>query len=162
MTTSDILDVSKDPSEIVKSFYGQPIGGEWTHSESLKNLDENHVGAVSILSDNKYAIAIDNTIVDNSIDSLNIHSVQLLPNTYDSLINSRFLTPLNNIWLKFGELIGKIDSPIVMGIIYFFVVTPIGLLMKFVQKDLLSLKKKKCSTYWIKTENKNKRMKNQF
>ena len=65
----------------------EPIGGEWTHSESLKNLDENHVGAVSILSNNKYAIAIDNTIVDNSIDSLNIHSVQLLPNTYDSLIN---------------------------------------------------------------------------
>ena len=87
MTTSDILDVSKDPSEIVKSFYGQPIGGEWTYSELLKNLDENHVGAVSILSNNKYAIAIDNSIVDNSIDSLNIHSVQLLPNTYDSLIN---------------------------------------------------------------------------
>ena len=87
MTASDIFDVSKHPSEIIKSFYGQPIGGEWTYSELLKNLDENHVGAVSILSNNKYAIAIDNTIVDNSIDSLNLHSVQLLPNTYDSLIN---------------------------------------------------------------------------
>jgi len=78
------------------------------------------------------------------------------------LINSKFLKPLNFLWFKFGLLLGRIISPIIMGIIYFFVVTPIGLLMKFVQKDLLSLKKKKCSTYWIKTENKNKRMKNQF
>ena len=59
MTTSDIFDMSKHPSEIIKSFYGQPIGGEWTYSELLKNLDENHVGAVSISSNNKYAIAID-------------------------------------------------------------------------------------------------------
>ena len=78
------------------------------------------------------------------------------------LINSKFLKPLNFLWFKFGLLLGRIISPIIMGIIYFFVVTPIGLLMKLFQKDLLSLKKKKCSTYWIKTENKNKRMKNQF
>ena len=52
MTTSDIFDMSKHPSEIIKSFYGQPIGGEWTYSELLKNLDENHVGAVSISSNN--------------------------------------------------------------------------------------------------------------
>ena len=88
MTSNDLFDASKHPSEIIKSFYGQPIGKEWTYSELLNNLDNDKVGAVSILSDNKYAIAIDNTIIDNSIDSLNIHTVQLLPNTYESLINT--------------------------------------------------------------------------
>ena len=78
------------------------------------------------------------------------------------LINSKFLKPLNFLWFKFGLLLGRIISPIIMGIIYFFVVTPMGLLMKFVKKNLLSLKKKKSSTYWIKTDNKNKKMKNQF
>ena len=78
------------------------------------------------------------------------------------LINSKFLKPLNFLWFKFGLLLGRIISPIIMGIIYFFVVTPMGLLMKFVKKNLLSLKKKKSSTYWIKTDNKNKKMKNRF
>jgi cell division protease FtsH len=86
MTSNDLFDASKSPSEIIKSFYGQPIGNEWTYSEFFKNIDHDKVGAVSILSDNKHAIAIDNNIVDNSIHSVNIHSVQLLPNTYDNLI----------------------------------------------------------------------------
>ena len=56
------------------------------------------------------------------------------------LINSIFLTPLNIIWFKFGIFLGKIVSPVVMGIIYFFVVTPTGLIMKILGKDLLNLK----------------------
>ena len=55
------------------------------------------------------------------------------------LLNSRILTPLNKIWFKFGVLLGKIISPLIMGIIFFFVVTPIGLFMKMLKKDLLSL-----------------------
>ena len=79
------------------------------------------------------------------------------------LINSRFLTPLNNIWLKFGELIGKIVSPIVMGIIYFLVITPIGLFMRIIGKDLIGLKlSKQKETYWIKRQKNITSMKRQF
>ena len=78
------------------------------------------------------------------------------------LANSKILSPLNRLWFKFGIFLGKITSPLIMGIIFFFVVTPIGLLMRLLNKDLLNLKFKNTSTYWIeKTEQKSK-MKNQF
>ena len=59
------------------------------------------------------------------------------------LLNSRFLTPLNKIWFKFGLLLGQIISPIVMGIIFFLIVTPIAFIMRVLGKDVLRLKKKK-------------------
>ena len=78
------------------------------------------------------------------------------------LVNSKLLTPLNKIWFKFGIFIGKMMSPLIMGIIFFLVVTPIGLLMRLFNKDLLNLKFKNTHSYWIeKTEPKSK-MKNQF
>ena len=79
-----------------------------------------------------------------------------------AIINSKILTPLNKIWMKFGFLLGKIISPIVMGFIFFFVVTPTGIIMRLLGKDLLNLKKNNQSTYWIKKDNKNNSMKNQF
>ena len=57
------------------------------------------------------------------------------------LLNSKILTPFNKLWFKFGILLGNIISPIIMGIIFFFVVTPTGLLMKIFKKDPLNLKK---------------------
>jgi len=78
------------------------------------------------------------------------------------LVNSKILNPLNKLWFKFGIFLGKIISPLVMGIIFFLVVTPIGLLMRLLNKDLLNLKFNNNNTYWIeKTEPKSK-MKNQF
>ena len=78
------------------------------------------------------------------------------------LLNSKLLTPLNKLWFKFGIFLGKIVSPTIMGIIFFMVVTPIGLIMKLLKKDLLNIKFNKNSSYWIeKTEPKSK-MKNQF
>ncbi len=79
------------------------------------------------------------------------------------LLNSNLLTPLNKIWIKFGILLGKLISPFIMVLIFFLVVTPIGLIMKIIKKDLLNLKvRKDKETYWIeKTEPKSK-MKNQF
>ena len=78
------------------------------------------------------------------------------------LVNSKILNPLNKFWFKFGIFLGKIISPLVMGIIFFLVVTPIGLLMSLLNKDLLKLKFNNNSSYWIeKTEPKSK-MKNQF
>ena len=78
------------------------------------------------------------------------------------LINSNILTPLNKIWFKFGLLLGKIISPIIMGIIFFCVVTPIGLFMRLLKKDILNLKFSNLNTYWIKKEGPKSKMKNQF
>ena len=55
------------------------------------------------------------------------------------LLNSKILTPLNKLWFKFGLLLGKLISPIIMGLIFFFVVTPIGLTMRMLGKDVLNL-----------------------
>ena len=78
------------------------------------------------------------------------------------LLNSKILTPLNKIWFKFGIFLGNIVSPVVMGLIYFVVVTPIALLLKVFGKDVLSLKKTKSNTYWKIKEKYNTSMRNQF
>ncbi len=77
------------------------------------------------------------------------------------LINSSILTPLNLLWFKFGMLLGRIVSPIIMGLVFFGVVTPTGLLMKLFKKDLLKLKRKDKKSYWIERKSKSE-MKNQF
>ena len=78
------------------------------------------------------------------------------------LINSKILTPLNKLWFKFGLLLGKIVSPIIMGLIFFLVVTPIGFVMKIIGKDLLNLKFNKNKSYWIEKTGPKSKMKNQF
>ncbi len=78
------------------------------------------------------------------------------------LINSKILAPLNKIWFKFGLLLGRIVSPVIMGIIFFLVVTPIALIMKIIGKDLLNLKFNKGKTYWIEKNGPKSSMKNQF
>ncbi len=78
------------------------------------------------------------------------------------LINSKILTPLNKMWFKLGLLLGKIVSPLIMLFIFFFVVTPIGLLMKILKKDLLNLKFNNDKSYWIEKNNIKSKMKNQF
>ena len=74
----------------------------------------------------------------------------------------KLLNPLNKIWFKFGLLLGKIISPIIMGIIFFLVVTPIALFMRLLKKDLLNLKFNKKQTYWIEKSGPKSKMKNQF
>ena len=78
------------------------------------------------------------------------------------LLKSKFLTPLRRIWIKFGELLGKIISPIVLAIVFFTVVTPIGLFMKVLRKDLLNIKFTNDKSYWIKRDKDIGPMKNQF
>ena len=65
------------------------------------------------------------------------------------LLKSKILIPLNNAWIRLGEILGLIIAPLVMCMIYFIIVTPIGLLMKIIGKDLLGLKFLKTKTYWI-------------
>ena len=78
------------------------------------------------------------------------------------IANSKILTPLNRIWFKFGLFLGKIISPIIMGIIFFFVVTPTGLIMRILGKDILNLKYNKKKSYWIIKSAPKSKMKNQF
>ena len=78
------------------------------------------------------------------------------------LLNSKILNPFNKLWFKFGMILGRIISPIIMSIIFFLVVTPIGLIMKLLKKDLLNLKFNKTNTYWIEKSGPKSKMKNQF
>ena len=78
------------------------------------------------------------------------------------LLNSKILTPLNFIWYKFGLLLGKIISPLVLIMIFFFVVTPIGIIMRILGKDLLNLKFNNKKTYWVQKSEPKSSMKNQF
>ena len=78
------------------------------------------------------------------------------------LINSKILTPLNRLWFKFGLLLGRFISPLIMGIIFFIVVTPTGIIMRLFKKDLLNLKYNKKETYWINKSGPKSKMKNQF
>ena len=78
------------------------------------------------------------------------------------LLNSKTLYPLNKIWFKFGIFLRKIISPFIMGMIFFLFVTPIGLFMRLLNKDLLSLKFNKKKTYWIEKNEPKSKMKNQF
>ena len=79
------------------------------------------------------------------------------------LINSRLLTPLNVLWFKLGMTLGAIISPIVMGIVFFLVVTPTGFILRIMGKDLLNKKyDKEKETYWIKRNAPTGTMKRQF
>jgi len=78
------------------------------------------------------------------------------------LLNSKILTPLNRIWFKFGILLGSFVSPIVMGVVFFAMVTPISLIMRILGKNLLNLKKGNKKTYWIEKSKIESKMKNQF
>ena len=78
------------------------------------------------------------------------------------LINSKILNPLNRLWYKFGIFLGRIISPIIMALIFFLVVTPIGLIMRLLRKDLLNLKYNKSKSYWIEKKGPKSKMKNQF
>ena len=78
------------------------------------------------------------------------------------IFNSKLLLPLNKIWLKFGIFLGNFIAPIVMGIVFFLVVTPTALIMRLLGKDLLNLKKNNKNSYWIEKDNSNSNLKNQF
>jgi large-conductance mechanosensitive channel len=78
------------------------------------------------------------------------------------LTKSKILAPLNKVWFKFGIFLGKIVSPVIMGIIFFLVVTPTGIIMRLLRKDLLNLKFDKKKSYWIEKKGPKSKMKNQF
>ena len=78
------------------------------------------------------------------------------------LLNSSILNPLNKIWFKFGILLGNFTAPIVMGIVFFAIVTPTSLIMRILGKNLLNLKKNNKESYWVERSSIKNKMKNQF
>ena len=78
------------------------------------------------------------------------------------LTNSNILSPLNKLWFIFGVYLGKFVSPVVMGIVFFLIVTPISFTMKILGKDILVLKRTKKKSYWIEKNSPTSKMKNQF
>ena len=78
-----------------------------------------------------------------------------------TIIRPNLFTFLNRLWIQFGFFLGKIISPIIMGLVFFFVVTPIGILVRILKKDVMGLKRG-ASSYWINREDKLQSMKKQF
>ena len=80
-----------------------------------------------------------------------------------SFIKPNILRPLNIIWIKFGEVLGLVIAPIVMALVYFFILTPISIIVRIFGKDLLNLKFfEKQKTYWIKRKKEILTMNKQF
>ena len=79
------------------------------------------------------------------------------------LIHSKLLSPLNKLWIKFGEILGSIIAPIVMALVYFVILTPVSLIVRIFGKDLLGLKlSREKESYWIKRKKNLGSMKKQF
>jgi hypothetical protein len=78
-----------------------------------------------------------------------------------TIIRPNLFTFINKLWIQFGILLGKIISPFIMGLVFFFVVTPIGILVRIFKKDIMGLKRD-ANTYWINREDKLQSMKKQF
>ena len=79
------------------------------------------------------------------------------------LLNSKLLSPLNEIWIKFGEILGRVIAPLIMALVYFLILTPISLLVRAFGKDLLGLKYlKQQNSYWIKRKKEIGTMDKQF
>ncbi len=96
------------------------------------------------------------------------HQIKLLPFSLSivflilGLLNSKFLTPFNKIWIKFGELLGRIIAPLVMMFIFFIIITPLSLFIKLIGKDLINIKYTNAKTYWTKRSKDLGSMKKQF
>ena len=78
-----------------------------------------------------------------------------------TIVRPNLFTFLNKLWIKFGILLGKIISPLVMGLVFFIVVTPVGMLVRILKKDTMGLKRG-ASSYWINRKDKLQSMKRQF
>jgi len=79
-----------------------------------------------------------------------------------AMLKPYLLTPFNRIWARFGVVLGSLISPIVMGIIFFVIVTPTGFLMRIFSKNFLNLKKNNDKSYWINSNDQKSKMKDQF
>lgn len=66
-----------------------------------------------------------------------------------TILKSDLLSPLNKLWMQFGLLLGLIISPIILGIIFFGIFTPYGIIMRILGRDELKLKPSSTDTNWV-------------
>ena len=87
-----------------------------------------------------------NNASSSVVSTLSVVSLSFLVAT---LVNPDLLLPLNRLWMRFGLLLGMIISPIVMGIIFFGLFTPMSLTMRLFRRDELRLRFMNKKTHWI-------------
>ncbi len=69
-----------------------------------------------------------------------------------AIVTPGLLTPLNRLWMAFGMLLGKIVSPVVLGLIFMVLITPVALVSRMLGRDVLQMKKRKVSSYWTQRD----------
>ncbi len=70
-----------------------------------------------------------------------------------TLIRPMLLSYPNQLWFKLGIFLGRIVSPIVLGVIFYILISPISIYLRIIKRDELRLKKNRGNTYWIEREN---------
>jgi hypothetical protein len=93
---------------------------------------------------------------NNDLQSL-IFLIFFLFFLFTSIIHPKLLYPFNKLWNYLGYFLGRIFSPVVLGVIYFLIITPYALVFKIISRDELQLKNFNAKTYWI-TSNDSKRI----
>ena len=81
---------------------------------------------------------------------------------FSAMLSLKFLIPMNKLWIKFGEQLGKFIAPVILSFIYFFILTPIGLFMRIIKKDLLNLNFSKQNSSWVKRQKSFSKINKQF
>tara|TARA_Y100000816_G_C25999894_1_gene522430 strand:+ start:368 stop:748 length:381 start_codon:yes stop_codon:yes gene_type:complete len=102
------------------------------------------------------SILIGLTIYFYIVKSIELFVIMLLMSLIIIFVTTFFtdkLTSVKNLWIKLGYLIGLFVSPIILGIIFYLIITPTAIITKIFGRDLLNLKKIKKDTYWINREN---------
>ena len=70
-----------------------------------------------------------------------------------ALLAPQLLAPLNRLWLKLGLVLHKVVTPIIMAMLFYLAITPMGVAMRLMGKDLLRLKREPgAKTYWIERQ----------
>jgi hypothetical protein len=100
------------------------------------------------------AIAGVNSLLKDSTGNVSIYFyfTASIVTCFITILAPRLLSPLNLLWFKLGQLLGKIFNPIVFGMIFFFIITPIAILARMSGHDELRLKKKQATSYWVTRE----------
>jgi hypothetical protein len=69
-----------------------------------------------------------------------------------AIVSPKLLAPLYKVWMAFGHVLGWINARIILGIVFFVVVMPIGLVMRLFGKDFLRMRPNRTGSYWVKRD----------
>ena len=90
--------------------------------------------------------------INNALNAVYCFATAALVLSVITLINADILLPLNKLWSSLGMILGRIMNPIIMGVIFFGIFTPMALFMRLVGRDELKLRFTEQNTYWIKRD----------